>query len=98
MALNKREIKNILKLYEDLKFPASYQSIAKFRKALKQEKNIDISFSRLKDLLRGESPYYLTSFKTPTKFPTRPIVSSGSFIEAFADFGISKSNKASLYF
>ena len=85
--LKKSEIKKILKLYQDLKFPASYQSVTKFRNALKQEKNIDISYRRLKDLLRGNSPYYLTSFKNPVKFPTRPIVSSGSFVEAFADFG-----------
>ena len=85
--MNKRRIKKILNLYQDLKFPASFQSIAKFRKALEQEENIKISFNSLKKLLKGESPYYLTGFQTPVKFPTRPIVSSGAFTEAFADFG-----------
>ena len=77
---------NILKKYYDITFPGSYSGIRVFKKALKSELNLDVSYKRVRNILKS-SQTYQTSFFKRKKFPRRRILCSGSFIEAEADVG-----------
>lgn len=90
--INKNKVREILKLYSTLEFGGSFASISKFRKALKEKKNINISYNALSKILKGD-PYYLTSYKRPYRYLHRKITSQGVFIEGLCDIAyIFKSN------
>jgi hypothetical protein len=75
----------IIKLYHDLeKFPGAFRSIKTFQKMLKSEKNITISYEKLRKILKQDQ-FYQSSFikKKPSKF--RKVYVDGMNIEAGAD-------------
>ena len=49
--------KKILTFYFDLKYPGSYQSVSKFRNALRPTSNITISEAALRKLLKDNAWY-----------------------------------------
>lgn len=76
--------KIILKKYQDPSFPASYQSVKKFKEALKSQLNIDVSYRTLRSILKSNL-LYQTHVTLPKKFKTRKVYSQGVGIEALTD-------------
>ena len=70
----KRALRNrIIKKYQDLKFPGSFQSIKVFRESLKDNLDIDISHAALRRILKSFDPYQANVIK-PKKFKTKKTI------------------------
>ena len=86
MPLSVREKRKIIKLYHTLSYPGSFGGLKTFKKALKENSNIDIPERDLKKIMYN-SELFATAVKRPHNFLTRKIVAEGGNIEATADIG-----------
>lgn len=77
MEINKATKRIILNSYFDLNFPASYSSLPRFKKALKQELNIDISTKSLRTLMKNNLHYQRFLKKPKNGFLLRRMYSDG---------------------
>ena len=84
MTLSQQEIKNILRLYKDIGFPASYSSAAKFRRALKDHENIEIGLRELEDILNNDLSRQMQKVK-PRNPKVRHVTSEGVTIQGLCD-------------
>ena len=50
---------NLLKLWKDPKFPASFSGLIVFQHALKIEKNINLSIKQLREIMRENKMYLM---------------------------------------
>ena len=76
MGLDKATKKVILDKYFSLEFPASYSSLFKFRKSLKQNLGIDVTVKELRTLMKNNL-FYQTNVKKPKSFLKRKNYSAG---------------------
>ena len=84
MKVKKSVIRKILTAYFDLKFPASFQSVSKFKESLKRNLNIDISHYQLRKILKNNA-YYQSNITKKSKFLMRKLYTQGVTIVGFAD-------------
>ena len=81
----KKKIKQkIIRLYHKLNYPGSFGGVDAFRKALKDNDNIDVSRKMLRNILLS-SELYATSMRVPSKFLRRSVRAEGVNIEAAMD-------------
>ena len=76
--------KEIFSHYFDLKYPASFGSVQKFREALQRESNITISEKALRKLLK-DNAWYQSNVTRPKKFLTRKFSGTGVGLLCLAD-------------
>ena len=82
--LKKSVVRAILNNYFDLSFPASYQSVRKFHKAIQKKLKIKISERSLRKILKNNA-WFQVNVTRPKKFLMRRFYSRGSGLLAFAD-------------
>ena len=86
MVVDERTKQRVLQSYFDLEFPASFQSIAKFRNALSRNLNIHLSEKDIRTILRSNLDYVSTIVK-PKRFRTLKYYARGVGQESLADVG-----------
>ena len=84
MTLSRQEIKNILRLYKNIGFPASFSSASKFRRALKDHENIKVGLRELEDILNNDLSTQMQKVK-PRNPKMRHVTSEGVTIQGLCD-------------
>ena len=82
--LKKSIVRSILTQYFDLAFPASFQSVRKFHKAIQKKLKIKISEQSLRKILKNNA-WYQSNVTRPKKFLSRKHASQGVGLLAYAD-------------
>ncbi|MBM3938031.1 MAG: transposase family protein [Sphingomonadales bacterium] len=89
----------ILKLYKDLSFPASFRGIKTFRAVLQSDKGISVSENKLRQILQKEPTYLIHQLK-PFKTKRRATITHnyGELVQADISYMLGESDSAHNYF